>query len=569
MNKRIPAMFLCAGMTFGMLCGNLSVEALASSGTAPSDENCLSSIVSFFKGSDKIQPASRIVDGVDTRPRAIITTDLECDDMNSLIHLSLFFNDVDVDGVVYSASQFHFNGDGVHTLAEVTPHYSCEGNVAGSGDELILPDQVPGLKSFRPMELGWIEDLWDNEYREAYEYLSQNSPNYPTPDYLLSVTKVGNVQFEGDVRFDTEGSDLIKNAILDDDPRTLYVLTWGGFNTTARALLSIADDYRGTDQWDAIYNKVCSKVVAVNYTQDYSYYDHIVQIYPDLQLMELSDGYAGYFTANNAQADVIDTFNSEWLTQNIKFNHGSLMNKYGLMGDGTYYEGEVSNMQYGQMLRIDWGGGMSGDFDAYDFMSEGDSGTFMALIDVGLRGMESREMGKYGTLAGTVTYKSNDPHPKSFIEKMMEQAAAPVSNYNPVTGQPSNTTNRYLRAYQEEWAARADWCVMGYEEANHAPIVSVAQEDITAQAGTAVPLSASVTEPDGDGYSVSWFVDPYVSSYSGASRNLQVWNPMDASTSFTIPADAAAGDVFCITLTVQDDASARMTRYAQVLVTVA
>lgn len=33
--------------------------------------------------------------------------------------------------------------------------------------------------------------------------------------------------------------------------------------------------------------------------------------------------------------------------------------------------------------------------------------------------------------------------------------------------------------------------------------------------------------------------------------------------------NAAAGDVFCITLTVQDDASARMTRYAQVLVTVA
>ena len=34
-----------------------------------------------------------------TKPRTIITTDLECDDMNSLIHLCLFLNEVDLDGV--------------------------------------------------------------------------------------------------------------------------------------------------------------------------------------------------------------------------------------------------------------------------------------------------------------------------------------------------------------------------------------------------------------------------------------------------------------------------------------
>ena len=39
----------------------------------------------------------------DARPRVIVTTDLECDDMNSLIHMALFFNDLDVDGIVYSA----------------------------------------------------------------------------------------------------------------------------------------------------------------------------------------------------------------------------------------------------------------------------------------------------------------------------------------------------------------------------------------------------------------------------------------------------------------------------------
>ena len=58
------------------------------------------------------------------------------------------------------------------------------------------------------------------------------------------------------MREDTEGSDLIKEAILDDDERTLYLYGWGGFNTIARALISIADDYKNTNQWNEIYQKI-------------------------------------------------------------------------------------------------------------------------------------------------------------------------------------------------------------------------------------------------------------------------------------------------------------------------
>lgn len=70
------------------------------------------------------------------------------------------------------------------------------------------------MTSFRPQPLDWLPNLWNNEYAAAYEFLSQNAEGYPSPEYLTSITKIGNVQFEGDTREDTEGSDWIKSAIL-------------------------------------------------------------------------------------------------------------------------------------------------------------------------------------------------------------------------------------------------------------------------------------------------------------------------------------------------------------------
>lgn len=55
-------------------------------------------------------------------PRVIITTDMEVDDMNSVIHLALYLNHIDLEAMVYTSSQYHFQGDGVHTLGEINPH---------------------------------------------------------------------------------------------------------------------------------------------------------------------------------------------------------------------------------------------------------------------------------------------------------------------------------------------------------------------------------------------------------------------------------------------------------------
>ncbi len=491
-----------------------------------------------------------------SKPRAIITTDLECDDMNSLIHLCLYLNEIDLDGIVYTSSQFHFNGDGVHTLGEVNPNYRCQGEAAYM-THIGYPHPDPdakNLKSYRPFEAGWIESLWSNEYTLAYPSLLQNHPDFPSPERLLSITKYGNIAFEGDVREATEGSELIKEAILDKDERILYLLSWGGVNTIVRALLSIAEEYKNTDLWEDIYELVCRKVrilgVFNGVGQDNSYEDHAKGLYPDIKILCTDFMYGGFMAPISEQEDCIETFRSEWLKKNIKYGHGALMSKYGLFGDGTYYEGEPEVFQYGKQLSLNWGFDAipNTTFHPYDFLGEGDSGTYVLLFDVGLRGLEN---GNYGTLLGRV----------------FEGSKGPQKGYNFFTGS-EGTPNRFLRGYQEEWAARAEWCVKPFKECNHPPIVKVAKGDITAAAGEVVLLEGSASDPDGDNLRAGWYVYHQGSNYSGLAKDLRVWEPMLFHTRFTIPKDARPGDYFNLILEVQDDAEKPIIRYAQVIVTV-
>ena len=49
--------------------------------------------------------------------RTVITTDGEIDDMDSFIRFLLYSNEVDIDGLIYSSSMWHWAGDGRGTVA--------------------------------------------------------------------------------------------------------------------------------------------------------------------------------------------------------------------------------------------------------------------------------------------------------------------------------------------------------------------------------------------------------------------------------------------------------------------
>ncbi len=499
-------------------------------------------------------PAAEKVDK-NTQTRLIVTTDAEVDDMNSFLMMLLWANDLDIDGIIYSSSFVHFNGDGQGTTqGEINTHVKNEAQTTFNEDPLTQTE-------FRPMDLDWFEEVITEDYAADYEYLIQNDPNYPTPEELLDVVRVGNIEFEGDVRFDTEGSDLIKECILDDDERTLYISNWGGPNTLVRALLSIAEDYQDTDEWAEIQTKVVNKIRVLGTHQDYSWGDNnIEELYPGIIQIGGSGLSLGYFRTFEGPIQLRDYFKAPWLTANLKFDHGKIMEHMYLMGDGQTLEGEEDVYQYGWVTYIDWGtdvnlvGMPRYDFEQYDWLAVTDAPGWIIFTPVGLRGLED---GNLGSWAGRIR-----------VNGEAQNKAGSYDEYNYYEGKISSSFSavRFQEDLMQDWAARAEWTVNSYENCNHAPVVSAQALDIYADAGDIVNLDGIVSDPDGDELSTKWWVYEEASEYSGECTGLEVWNENAVSTKFTVPTDAKHGDYFTIVLEVQDDAEKAMTRYAEVLV---
>jgi len=140
------------------------------------------------------------------KPRVIVTSDGEIDDQCSMIRFLLYTNECDVEGIVTSSSQYHWQG---HKWA---------------GDDWIEPDL--------------------NAYAQVYPHLVKHDAAYPTTEYLRERTFLGNVKAEGEMEEVTAGSQLIAKVLLDDtDNRPVWLQAWGGVNTIARALKTIEQEH--------------------------------------------------------------------------------------------------------------------------------------------------------------------------------------------------------------------------------------------------------------------------------------------------------------------------------------
>ncbi len=162
------------------------------------------------------------------KPRIIITADPELDDNNSLIRMILYSSDLQIEGLIYASSQFHWKGDGKGT----------KWFVPGREYDRFGMNECP-CTSWRWAENErFIHDIVD-AYKKSYENLKIHNSEYPSPDYLTSVIRYGNIEFDGDYSQDTPGSQLIRELILDDKPGKLYITAWGVASTIARALFTI------------------------------------------------------------------------------------------------------------------------------------------------------------------------------------------------------------------------------------------------------------------------------------------------------------------------------------------
>ena len=215
-------------------------------------------------------------------------------------------------------------------------------------------------------------------------------------------------------------------------------------------------------------------------------------------------------------------------------------------------------------------------FDEGDFRSEGDSPAFLHTIPTGLRSTESPDWGGWG--GRYVRIRNNtwlDPVPESGYQYPEGRwfTGSAWGRTRLKKGIPNDTELivylrpvwRWLDAFQNDFAARSDWCVKPYNQANHPPIVQLAHaQDVKVRPGKTVSLSAKGTkDPDGDALTYHWWQYQEADTYDGA---VDILDAGKRDASFTVPGDGQRGRTIHVICEVTDKGTPPLTRYRRIVV---
>ena len=471
------------------------------------------------------------------RPRVIVTTDPELDDLNSMLRFLLYSNELEVEGLVYASSEFHYSGD---EAAGVAPHRWPE-----PGDRLHIDEAV-------------------DRYAEVYETLSRHAEGYPSPDALRSLIAHGNTAVLGEYATDTPGSDLIKRALLDDRDGPVFVSLWAGPSTLARALKSIEEDLGSSPEWPRIHAELSRKVVVTGFgQQDPTFAEYIRPVWPEIEFRDVATLAWGYFARRTVLPEHHRYLSADWTRTHVS--------EVGPMGDSYRVWGDGKQMAPGDVEDYFGLSGHTADElramgyqvwippqEAGSWISEGDSSNFALLLGNGLR---SWEHASYGGWGGRQVQTATDPHYwSSDGVQDVGPDGAPRDDYSAA---------RWFEDFQLDFAARLRWTVTPeYADANHAPVAHVPDLDRTARPGERVELVGTATDPDGDRVETTWWCYAEAGTYPGGAR-VDGPAPDDGDAwSVTVPEDAVPGQTLHLIFQARDDGYPAMTSYQRVVVTV-
>lgn len=446
------------------------------------------------------------------RPRIIVTSDGEIDDECSMVRFLLYTNDWDVEAIITSSSQYHWHGHG------------------WAGDN-------------------WIQPYFD-AYEQVYPNLLKHDRRYPSPDYLRSHYYLGNVEAEGEMEQITPGSQRIVEVLLDEsDPRPVWLQAWGGPNTIARALKTIEEEH--PEKMAYVASKCRFFFI---WEQDDTYQKYIRPSWEKYHILTIiSDQFEAiaYRWRRLLPREVHPYFEADWTQENLVKDHGPLLALYKARDNG-------------------------------EFRSEGDSPSYMHEIVTGLRNLDHPDWGGWG--GRYVNKRANVWFDKVTGEDyVFPEGRYYASNGRSVFLRSHNPEEReaYIRpiamwapAFQNDFAARADWCVKSYKEANHQPVVRVkvtggSQEgnhklDIRGKAGETLRFDAGASkDPDGDKLTFRWFQYKDACTYEGEV-------PIEtegAKASLVVPADGQPGATIHVICEVTDNGTPALTRYQRIVIT--
>ncbi len=457
------------------------------------------------------------------KSRIIVTSDGEIDDECSMVRFLLYTNEWDVEGIVTSSSQYHWQG---HRWA---------GN-------------------------DWL-DPYLAAYAEVYPNLILHSQDYPTADHLRSVTFLGNVADEGEMEAITPGSEHIVRVLLDEsDDRPVWLQAWGGINTIARALKTIEEEH--PEKMDYVAGKLRFFFI---WEQDDTYQTYIRPTWGKYDIPTIiSDQFwaIAYQWDQIIPEDKRKYFESEWMTSHITRDHGPLCSRYKVHAENDKEGWEAGDVK-----------------PSGGFRSEGDSPAFLHMIPTGLRSLESPGYGGWGgryvmvrdsTWLDPITdpdysypegryYAATSWGHNYMRDEFPERRELMEAYFKPMT--------RWVEAIQRDFASRADWCTKSFAEANHAPEVQLTTElNLVASPGERITLNAKGTsDPDGDPLTYSWWRYEDADTFAG---EVSIEKANRRKATLTIPKDVEKSGTIHIVCEVSDGGTPQLTRYQRVIIDV-
>lgn len=389
-------------------------------------------------------------------------------------------------------------------------------------------------------------------YGKVWDNLEKHEPGFPTAEKLLSVIAEGRADYgmnavgEG---MDSAGSELIIKAVDRDDPRPLWVQVWGGPNCLAQALWKVQKT-RTAAELERCVAKL--RVYTISDQDDSGPW--LRKTFPKLF----------YITSPGTSLGSAYHF-ATWSGISGDRFHGRFVGADFTMVDNPWLDEHIRTK-----------GPLGAQYPQWEYLMEGDTPSFLCLINNGLNVPEKPNWGSWG---GRYEFYTPPPH-----KRLLEPETRPfwTDADDEVLGMDGHwhTSNhatiwRWRTAYQNDFSARMDWTIKPYAEANHPPVPKLDHAaELTAKQGDRIQLSAKASsDPDGDALSYEWIYYPEVGTFtmSGATSGmpLTIDHADQAEASFEVPKKRVlrTGTMHII-LAVTDKGSPPLTRYQRVIVEV-
>lgn len=398
----------------------------------------------------------------DKQHRMIVLSDIEAevDDTESFVRLLLYSNQIDLKGLIATTSVWKRTNVAPEAIVKVIRAYS-----------------------------------------KVQPNLLRHEAGFPDAETLLKLVKQGFPKYgmlgvgEGK---DSEGSEWIIKTLEEKDERPLWISVWGGSNTLAQALYKIRKTKTESEAQTLIAKL---RVYTISDQDDSGLW--IRNNFPDLfYIVSPGDDYgSATWSAINSFVKGIsnEKISNSWISKNIQQDHGPL---------GVEYP----DVAYGM---------------------EGDTPSWLSLILNGLNVPEHPEWGGWG--GRYELYKPDFSKAKKggsgvpFEPETRKIWTNAVDHYTPLIpnefGRTFKTDTlqftdhkvslwRWRDDFQNDFAARMDWCVQPYEGANHPPFPVLSQPNkITVKSGEGFVLDAiNSYDSDGDHLSFLWFSYPEAGS---------------------------------------------------------